>query len=114
MLFLQIRPVSERQQEFYNRNFRCLVYLTYLLIHMSKTKEDKERTRSLLSALMLCNPREAITGNSLLHLCVTPLEVSDPSPVDCNRVSSSIRPSEPQNHCQRERWNFPPHVFYPL
>ncbi|XP_067007719.2 protein fem-1 homolog A [Anabrus simplex] len=70
---LEIRPVQKRQQESFDRILKCITHLIYLMVERAKTDAQKQRVRELVTALIRSNPRSAVTGDTLLHLCVSRL-----------------------------------------
>lgn len=72
---LQIRPISRRQQENFDSIFKCIAHTIYLLIANAST-QDKERIVNMaVRKLIQSNITSACTNDSLLHVCVSRLNV---------------------------------------
>lgn len=72
---LQIRPVFRKQQENFDRILKCITHLIYLLIKSMKTKNEKQLVYKNVYELIKSNIRSACTNDTLLHLCVSRLNV---------------------------------------
>ena len=72
---LQIRPVYRKQQENFDRMLKCIVHLIYLLIGTGQTYEQKKLLFCAVKKLVASNIRSACTYDTLLHLCVSRLNV---------------------------------------
>ncbi|CAD6993657.1 unnamed protein product [Ceratitis capitata] len=72
---LQIRPVYRKQQENFDRILKCIAHLIYLLISTSETFEQKKSVFWAVHTLARANVRSACTSDTLLHLCVSQLNV---------------------------------------
>ncbi|XP_044738809.1 protein fem-1 homolog CG6966 isoform X3 [Chrysoperla carnea] len=81
---LEIRPVSKRQMEGFDRILKCVTHLIYLMMETANTPEQVQRMKELVTDLVKKNPRSASTDDTLLHLCVSKL----------NTIKSSYFPDE--------------------
>ncbi|XP_055321771.1 protein fem-1 homolog C isoform X2 [Sitodiplosis mosellana] len=72
---LQIRPVYRKQQENFDRVLKCVTHLIYLLEVTSKTAEEKQIVCESIRSLVKSNIRSACTNDTLLHLCVSRLNI---------------------------------------
>lgn len=72
---LQIRPISRRQQENFDSIFKCIAHAIYLLIATSNSHEESRLVYLSVRKLVQANITSACTNDSLLHLCVSRLNV---------------------------------------
>ncbi|XP_037945042.1 protein fem-1 homolog A [Teleopsis dalmanni] len=72
---LQIRPVFRKQQENFDRMLKCIAHLIYLLNSTARTEEQKKFQFCAVRDLVKLNVRSACTSDTLLHLCVSRLNV---------------------------------------
>lgn len=72
---LQIRPVYRKQQENFDRILKCIVHLIYLLIGTARNENQKKLLFCSVIELVAANIRSACTYDTLLHLCVSRLNV---------------------------------------
>lgn len=72
---LQIRPIFRKQQENFDRVLKCIAHLIYLLICTAKTVEEKTIVFRSVHELVRENIRSACTNDTILHLCVSRLNV---------------------------------------
>lgn len=72
---LQFRPVYRKQQENFDRVLKCVTHLIYLLDATSKTDEEKQMVCRAIRSLVKDNIRSACTNDTLLHLCVSRLNI---------------------------------------
>ncbi|XP_026472719.1 protein fem-1 homolog CG6966 isoform X1 [Ctenocephalides felis] len=72
---LEIRPVHKKQQESFDRMLKCITHLIYLLLMTASNNSEKEQVNMLVHHLMQHDIRSSCTGDSLLHLCVSRLNV---------------------------------------
>lgn len=72
---LQIRPVYRKQQENFDRVLKCITHLIYLLLKTAKTVQEKRLVFTSVQGIVRANIRSACTNDTLLHLCVSRLNV---------------------------------------
>lgn len=72
---LQIRPISRRQQENFDSIFKCIAHAIYLLLATATTVEETRLVYLSVRKLVQANITSACTNDSLLHLCVSRLNV---------------------------------------
>ncbi|XP_028176416.1 protein fem-1 homolog A [Ostrinia furnacalis] len=72
---LEVRPVFKKQAETFDRALRCVTHLVYLLLDTADTPEEREEVVRLVRALVAADVRSAHTGDTLLHLSVSCLNV---------------------------------------
>ncbi|XP_054726310.1 protein fem-1 homolog A [Anastrepha obliqua] len=72
---LQVRPVYRKQQENFDRILKCIAHLIYLLISTANTHEQKKSVFCAVRDLVRATVRSACTSDTLLHLCVSRLNV---------------------------------------
>lgn len=97
---LRMKPVYRKQQENFDRVLKCLTHLIYLLVSTAKTDAEKKLVRNLyflklfnfsiysscfcallfqmnesIESIIKNNIRSACTNDTLLHLCVSRLNV---------------------------------------
>ncbi|XP_055376509.1 protein fem-1 homolog C [Condylostylus longicornis] len=72
---LQIKPVFRKQQENFDRVLKCITHLIYLLICIANSKSEKQLVIQSVHAINRQKIRSACTSDSLLHLCVSRLNV---------------------------------------
>ncbi|XP_017474251.1 PREDICTED: protein fem-1 homolog C [Rhagoletis zephyria] len=72
---LLVRPVYRKQQENFDRILKCIAHLIYLLINTANTHEQKKSVFCAVRELVRANVRSACTCDTLLHLCVSRLNV---------------------------------------
>lgn len=90
---LQIRPVYRKQQENFDRVLKCVTHLMYLLDATSKTDDERQSVHQAVRSLVKDNIRSACTNDTLLHLCVSRLNIiksgyfSDGTSLRVNRFS---------------------------
>lgn len=72
---LQIRPVYRKQQENFDRVLKCVTHLMYLLDATLKTDDEKQLVHEAVRSLVKDNIRSACTNDTLLHLCVSRLNI---------------------------------------
>ncbi|XP_061389317.1 protein fem-1 homolog C [Musca vetustissima] len=72
---LQIRPISRRQQENFDSIFKCIAHAIYLLLATASTAEETRQVYLSVRKLVQANITSACTNDSLLHLCVSRLNV---------------------------------------
>ncbi|XP_053619758.1 protein fem-1 homolog C [Plodia interpunctella] len=71
---LQPRPVHKKQAETFDRALRCATHLVFLLLQTAAPHE-RARAAALVRELVHADVRSAHTGDTLLHLCVSRLNV---------------------------------------
>ncbi|KAJ8687167.1 hypothetical protein QAD02_022961 [Eretmocerus hayati] len=76
---LEQRPVHTRQRENYDRIFKCVTHLIYLLLETAETNDEKLEMRQLVHGLVRQDPRSSATEDSLLHLCCSSLNTINSS-----------------------------------
>ncbi|KAL0861190.1 hypothetical protein ABMA27_009671 [Loxostege sticticalis] len=72
---LDVRPVYKKQAETFDRALRCVTHLIYLLLDTAETPEEHAEVRRMVRALAAADVRSAHTGDTLLHLSVSCLNV---------------------------------------
>lgn len=72
---LHIRPVYRKQQENFDRVLKCLTHLVYLLEATAKTDDEKHMLHQSIRSVVKDNMRSACTNDTLLHLCVSRLNI---------------------------------------
>ncbi|TMW43461.1 hypothetical protein DOY81_011460 [Sarcophaga bullata] len=72
---LQIRPISRRQQENFDSIFKCIAHTIYLLISTARTPSRTRAVYLAVKKLVQANITSACTNDSLLHVCVSRLNV---------------------------------------
>ncbi|XP_046973073.1 protein fem-1 homolog A isoform X3 [Vanessa cardui] len=72
---LQARPVHKRQADAFDRALRCASHLLYLLLATATTARDFQELSEHVRRLVRADVRSARTGDTLLHLCVSRLNV---------------------------------------
>ncbi|XP_065371653.1 protein fem-1 homolog A [Calliphora vicina] len=72
---LQIRPISRRQQENFDSIFKCIAHTIYLLIATSWRPDEIRIVYLSVRKLIQANITSACTNDSLLHVCVSRLNV---------------------------------------
>lgn len=72
---LQVRPVYRKQQENFDRILKCIAHLIYLLIGTADTIEKRKSVYYAVYDLVHTRVRSACTYDTLLHLCVSRLNV---------------------------------------
>lgn len=72
---LQVRPVYRKQQENFDRILKCIAHLIYLLIGTSDTADKRKDVYYAVYDLVHTRVRSACTYDTLLHLCVSRLNV---------------------------------------
>ncbi|XP_030370594.1 protein fem-1 homolog C [Scaptodrosophila lebanonensis] len=92
---LQVRPVFRRQQENFDRVMRCLAHLIYLLINTVQTEAQHRQTYNAVhETIVIGNLRSASTADTLLHLCVSRLNVIKSGYItDENIVDKTVFPN---------------------
>ncbi|XP_045780250.1 protein fem-1 homolog C isoform X1 [Maniola jurtina] len=70
------RPVHKKQAETFDRALRCVTHLLHLLLQTAPDDEaSRERVTTQVARLVAADVRSAHTGDSLLHLCASRLNV---------------------------------------
>ncbi|XP_069362897.1 uncharacterized protein FLJ46347 isoform X7 [Maniola hyperantus] len=73
---LVARPVHKKQAETFDRALRCVTHLLHLLLQTAPDDEpSRERVTRQVARLVAADVRSAHTGDSLLHLCASRLNV---------------------------------------
>lgn len=72
---LDVRPSFKAQAESFDRALRCVTHLLYLLQQAARTEAERAELARRVRALVECDVRSAHTGDTLLHLCVSRLNV---------------------------------------
>ncbi|OWR41527.1 fem-1 A protein [Danaus plexippus plexippus] len=72
---LVARPVHKKQAETFDRALRCVSHLLHLLLLTARSESDHEEVRARVRRLVAADVRSAHTGDTLLHLCVSRLNV---------------------------------------
>ena len=72
---LQIRPISRRQQENFDSIFKCIAHTIYLLISTARVPSRTRAVYLAVKKLVQANITSACTNDSLLHVCVSRLNV---------------------------------------
>lgn len=72
---LHLRPVYRKQQENFDRVLKCVTHLMYLLVVTANTEEEKQLTFNSVQNLVKNNLNSACTNDTLLHLCVSRLNI---------------------------------------
>lgn len=71
----------------YDRILKCIAHLIYLLLEIAKTEEQENIVMKIITDLIRVNPTTILSGDSLLHLCVSKLNTL--------RCSSQFMDEEP-------------------
>ncbi|KAJ6623917.1 Protein fem-1 like C [Pseudolycoriella hygida] len=72
---LQVRPVHKKQQENFDKVFKCVTYLIFLLVKCAVSEHEKRLVFNSVRTLVLSDIRSACNNDTLLHLCVSRLNV---------------------------------------
>lgn len=72
---LAVRPVHKKQAETFDRALRCVTHLLFLLLETAATPDQRLDVRRRVVRLLQADVRSAHTGDTLLHLCVSRLNV---------------------------------------
>lgn len=72
---LDVRPVFKTQADAFDRALRCVTHLIHLLQETAATEEERREVGACVSALVARDVRSAQTGDTLLHLCASRLNV---------------------------------------
>ncbi|XP_048486625.1 protein fem-1 homolog A-A isoform X3 [Plutella xylostella] len=72
---LDVRPVFKKQAETFDRALRCVTHLIYLMLDIASTPEEIVEVKTQIRELVAADIRSAQTGDTLLHLCVSRLNV---------------------------------------
>ncbi|XP_026754117.2 protein fem-1 homolog A [Galleria mellonella] len=73
---LSVRPVYKKQAESFDRALRCATHLVALLLSTADgSPEQQAALRAAVAGLVRADVRSAHTGDTLLHLCVSRLNV---------------------------------------
>uniref|UniRef100_A0A1B0BWH6 SOCS box domain-containing protein n=1 Tax=Glossina palpalis gambiensis TaxID=67801 RepID=A0A1B0BWH6_9MUSC len=72
---LQIRPVHRKQQENFDNIFKCIAHAIYLLVSTAHGRDEIRRVYMSVKELVKLNICSACTSDTLLHLCVSRLNV---------------------------------------
>ncbi|KAM3958636.1 ankyrin repeat protein mann-cup [Aphomia sociella] len=72
---LAARPVHKKQAESYDRALRCATHLAALLLESARGAAAAAALRRAVARLVAADVRSAHTGDTLLHLCVSRLNV---------------------------------------
>ncbi|XP_050357480.1 protein fem-1 homolog A [Nymphalis io] len=72
---LAARPVHKRQADAFDRALRCASHLLYLLLATATCARDFQELSEHVRRLVRADVRSARTGDTLLHLCVSRLNV---------------------------------------
>lgn len=72
---LTIRPQNKRQMDNFDKILKCITYLIFLMLQLVRTDQQMVVVTKLITDLIRINPRSATTEDTLLHLCVSKLNV---------------------------------------
>ncbi|XP_022827194.1 protein fem-1 homolog A-A [Spodoptera litura] len=72
---LRARPVFKAQADTFDRALRCVTHVLYLLQARAATAAERRGVAAGVRALLAADVRSASTGDTLLHLCVSRLNV---------------------------------------
>ncbi|KAJ8715834.1 hypothetical protein PYW07_010316 [Mythimna separata] len=72
---LEARPVFKAQADTFDRALRCVTHLLYLLHERAETPAERRAVAAAVRALVAADVRSAHTHDTLLHLCVSRLNV---------------------------------------
>ncbi|KAF9811084.1 hypothetical protein SFRURICE_012483 [Spodoptera frugiperda] len=72
---LAARPVFKAQADTFDRALRCVTHVIYLLLARASTAAERRGVAAGVRALLAADVRSASTGDTLLHLCVSRLNV---------------------------------------
>lgn len=72
---LAVRPVYKKQAETFDRALRCVTHLVFLLLETASAPDQRLDVRRRVVRLLQADVRSAHTGDTLLHLCVSRLNV---------------------------------------
>lgn len=72
---LDVRPVFKTQAETFDRALRCVTHLVYLLVETAAGAAEHLALREMVRAVVASGVRSAHTGDTLLHLCASRLNV---------------------------------------
>ncbi|KAG6464429.1 hypothetical protein O3G_MSEX014505 [Manduca sexta] len=72
---LDARPVFKAQAETFDRALRCVTHLMFLLVETAAAGRERARVLQAVRELVAADVRSAHTGDTLLHLCVSRLNV---------------------------------------
>ncbi|CAB3258622.1 unnamed protein product [Arctia plantaginis] len=72
---LEVRPVHKAQADTFDRALRCVTHLMYLLQQTARSEAERRASAAAVRALVRADVRSAHTGDTLLHLCVSCLNV---------------------------------------
>ncbi|CAH2096687.1 unnamed protein product [Euphydryas editha] len=72
---LDERPVYKKQADTFDRALRNVSHLLYLLLLTARRDADYEQLSAHVRRLVAADVRSALTGDTLLHLCVSRLNV---------------------------------------
>lgn len=70
---MQIRPVFKKQQQNFDRIFKCVTHLIYLMLQTAQGEQEREILKGAVTQLILKNITSAGTNDTLLHLSVSRL-----------------------------------------
>lgn len=72
---LDIRPVYKKQQENFDRVLKCVTHVIYLMLLTMKSTEHLSVVKRNVNRLLREDLRSASTGDTMLHLVVSRLNV---------------------------------------
>ncbi|CAK1540877.1 unnamed protein product [Leptosia nina] len=72
---LRARPVHKKQAETFDRALRCVTHLLHLLLATARDEEQRDAVEAAARRLVSADLRSAHTGDSVLHLCASRLNV---------------------------------------
>ncbi|XP_047526139.1 protein fem-1 homolog C [Pieris napi] len=73
--YLNARPMHKKQAETFDRALRCVTHLLHLLLVTARDDRQRESTAAATRRLVEADVRSAHTGDTLLHLVVSRLNV---------------------------------------
>lgn len=86
---LQIRPVHRKQQENFDNIFKCIAHAIYLLVSTAHGRDEIRRVYMSVKELVKLNICSACTSDTLLHLCVSRLNVIKSGYLNDNNLNVS-------------------------
>lgn len=72
---LTIRPVYNQQADFFDKILNCITHLIYLMLETATSDEQMEEVKYLVTDLIRKNVRSVNSEDSILHLCVSKLNI---------------------------------------
>lgn len=70
---LRIRPVFKKQQQNFDRIYKCITHLIYLMLQTAGDEPERELLKESVTLLIRKNITSAGTNDTLLHLSVSRL-----------------------------------------